>query len=221
MSTEAKPTTSRMRRLLERLGRYYSVALLVALCALLGFAWLADGVMESEFADFNRSVMLSIHSYQSPTLDSFALAASYLGSVVPTSIIVAIVGTAFLLRRRRIDAIALGSVMLGSLVLVFVLKATFHQIRPQVFVPLSLETSFSFPSGHTLTAFCLWGFFAEWLIRQNPREPWRWLAAVPLIAIAATIGLSRIYLGVHWPTDVAAGVLVAVIWTTTVVIITN
>jgi undecaprenyl-diphosphatase len=202
----------RGRRLVEIVGSFYTLALLVAAGALWLFGELADEVMAEEFAELNRSILLWIHSFANPTFESMAHTLSWIGSVYGVVIIVGFTLAQWLKRKRFIDAGALLMTVIGSVSLTIVLKQVFRQIRPQVFPPLAIERSFSFPSGHTLTSFCLWGFLACWIVIQNPKEPWRWFVAILCLGFAAMVAASRMYLGVHWPTDVTAGILIATFW---------
>src|SRR6185436_15397566 len=111
-------------------------------------------------------------------------------------------------RRAAID---LAIVMTGAVVLGNVLKLAFARARPEIYFGLAPPT-YSFPSGHALYAACLFGALAC-LIADRILDPMRgaalWAGAVLL---AGAIGVSRIYLGVHYPSDVAGGYLVAVFW---------
>jgi len=85
------------------------------------------------------------------------------------------------------------------------LKALVHRPRPQPFFGYPQPNTYSFPSGHALISLCFYLALAE---IEGRKRAWR-LAAV-LFAVA--IGLTRIYLGVHYPTDVAAGFATAIAW---------
>ena len=94
----------------------------------------------------------------------------------------------------------------GGELLIIGLKALFHRPRPsEVFAGLG----YSFPSGHSFFAVTLYGMMAYWLTRATPARRWVWVPAVLLIL---AIGFSRIYLGVHYASDVLAGFCVGLPW---------
>jgi diacylglycerol kinase (ATP) len=97
-----------------------------------------------------------------------------------------------------------------------VLKMIFQVPRPELFERLQAVTpgSYSFPSGHALRATGMFGFLAAVLVAGGPRRVWRWLAAAGCVLVAAAVCWSRVYIGVHWPTDVAAGAAAAAAWVT-------
>jgi undecaprenyl-diphosphatase len=101
--------------------------------------------------------------------------------------------------------------MAGAGVLDGTLKLAFHRLRPDPFFGAK-PTTYSFPSGHALISFCFYGLIAG-MVNFQLEKRWQralvWCAAGLLIGM---IGLSRIYLGVHWPTDVVAGYAAAMIW---------
>jgi undecaprenyl-diphosphatase len=211
---EQPATQPRARRLLERLVSFYGIALAIGAGTTLLFAWLADEVLESEFADFNRSVLLAIHRHADPTLDSLALSITWFGSVVGV-IVLTLLFIFWLVRSRRVvDAWILAVAMGGAGLLSSTLKVVFHQTRPEVFPRLAPAMNFSFPSGHSLMSFTYWGFLAVLLVLQNPRGAWRWGVACCALVLAGLVALSRLYIGVHWPTDVVAGMLLAIAWLT-------
>jgi undecaprenyl-diphosphatase len=203
---------SRSRRLLKALTSYYGIALLVAIACTYGFSWLADEVLEGEFGNLNSSVLLAIHAHRSVTLDNLAFTVTWLGSSWGVMTIGVLLTGALLLMRRYVDLATFAAVLVGATLMVATFKLVFHQLRPQVFTPLVVESNYSFPSGHSLTSFALWGFFAWWIVSIRPKDVWRWALALLGIVIAALVALSRLYLGVHWPTDVTAGVFLGFGW---------
>jgi membrane-associated phospholipid phosphatase len=203
---------SRTQKLLKAITSLYAIALAIAIGCAVAFGWLADEVLEHEFVKVNTAILLGIHAHDTPTLDRIALMITNLGSVYGIAILGLLLATGLLLSKRYVDFMTLLAVLIGAGVLVGTFKLLFHQARPQVFVPLAPEHDYSFPSGHSLSSFCLWGFFAWWIVSMGHRDVWRWLLAILGLSIAVLVALSRLYIGVHWPTDVIAGMLLAFMW---------
>ena len=191
------------------------VSLVIAVLAIFLFAWLAENVAEQHTLAFDSSVRAAVHSLASPTLTRVMFAISFMGS----SGLIASALLAFALFRHfewRRAAIWLVVTLAGALVLDLTLKFAFHRPRP---VPLfgAIPHSFSFPSGHSLFSFCFYGVLAGLLagrVRSMSARVLIWLVAALLVL---AIGLSRIYLGVHYPSDVIAGYLAGTIWAATMV----
>ena len=220
------PNPFEMLQLLKRLARFWKeqghprlmsfvatagfVWLGVCLILLLGLAQLAEEVLEQEAFAFDEAILLWIHQFSHPWLDQIMLMITRLGNpsvVIPLTFI----GLGWLLRQRkwRIAAIfALNCV--GGAVLSTGLKVFFGKPRPQLWPQLITETTYSFPSGHALGSMVLYGFSSYLLAQQFPMQR-RWIYGVATLLIGG-IGFSRLYLGVHWPTDVIAGYSVGFLW---------
>jgi membrane-associated phospholipid phosphatase len=99
---------------------------------------------------------------------------------------------------------------LGALILNQGLKLVFVRPRPLLWKQLIKEVSYSFPSGHALGSLVLYGFLAYLLGLQFPR--WSQLIYGLAAGLIGAIGLSRLYLGVHYPTDVMAGYAIGFLW---------
>jgi membrane-associated phospholipid phosphatase len=124
-------------------------------------------------------------------------------------------GILMFLKRRRDRALLVVVTMSGAEVLLSILKRHFHRQRPEPFFDTRLPPSYSFPSGHALLSFCCYGLLAA-LGSAYLRGRIRWLIRICAAALILAIGVSRIYLSVHYPTDVIAGYLVAIAWTAVV-----
>jgi undecaprenyl-diphosphatase len=101
--------------------------------------------------------------------------------------------------------------MAGAAVLDVVLKLAFHRVRPTAYFGTS-PGSFSFPSGHALGSLCFYGALAVILSAHITKKKTRAIIWTVALGIAGIIGLSRIYLGVHYPSDVLAGYSAGVVW---------
>lgn len=198
-------------RLIRKLGWVYALGLGLAFALLALFADLAEDVLEGEFAALDHAILHALHARSSPALDWLALSLSTLGDVPATALITAAAMAALLALRRPLDAATLLIAIAGGGCLTLVLKQIFRQPRPALFESLAPETSYSFPSGHALMSVCLYGFLSMLILRLSPRA---WPAALAVLLIPMGIMWSRLYLGVHWLTDVLAGSLAACFWLT-------
>jgi len=186
-------------------------ALLVAVAAVFVFGWLSEEVLEGDTQRVDMFVRTSVHQHATPGLTRLMEAFSFLGSVgTITSLCLVILAALLYLRRRRMAAL-LGITMIGMVVLDEALKLSFHRPRPEAFFGPT-PSSYSFPSGHAFGALCFYGVLAAILaprVRGRIAKWAIWSAAVLLIAM---IGFSRIYLGVHYPSDVVAGYAAGAVW---------
>ena len=195
----------------ERRARW---ALLACAAACLGlFVWLAIATSSGAVESFDESVRWGIHRFAPTDLTLLAGGVSLLGSVAVIAPLFVIAFVGFYAAGRRRAAITLAVVMAGAVVLENGLKYALHRARPEPFFGVAPET-YSFPSGHALFSACFYGTLA-WIFAAGTRNRRARAAiwALSLVLIAA-IGLSRLYLGVHYPTDVIAGYLVAEFWIT-------
>lgn len=191
------------------------LSLLVAALSVFLFAWIADGVAHQRMNGFDLAVRNMVHRHISPSRTTAMTLVSFLGG---NGLVVVSIVAIFLFVRARRNRAALWLVvtLAGALVLDVSLKLAFHRPRPTRFFG-PLPQTYSFPSGHALFSVCFYGVLAG-LLAGRIRSRWArsliWtLASVLILAI----GLSRIYLGVHYPSDVIAGYLTAAIWVATIV----
>lgn len=112
---------------------------------------------------------------------------------------------------RRRDAAYLAAAAFGAEAIDQVLKACFQRPRPEAFFGLA-PANYSFPSGHALVSLCFYLTLAETVIEKDWSRRRRLATRAGGVLFAGAIGLSRIYLGVHYPTDVLAGYAAAVAW---------
>jgi undecaprenyl-diphosphatase len=185
--------------------------LLVAAITLFIFGWLAEEVLEGDTKQFDTFVRTAVHQLATPGLTRLMQAFSFLGSVaaVTTMCLVAICVSLYFRRARTAALLAI--TMLGVAVLDVALKHAFHRPRPTAFFGPT-PSSYSFPSGHAFGALCFYGVLAAILaalVRRRVMKFFLWMAAALLIGM---IGFSRIYLGVHYPSDVIAGYLAGAVW---------
>jgi undecaprenyl-diphosphatase len=193
------------------------ISLAVAVLALFLFAWLGSEVHGGDTQHFDQVVREWVHRYASPGMTRTMTAISLLGyNVLIVELVIAFAVFAKLRWRRA--AVWLAVAMAGSLLLDLTLKYLYHRARPTAYFGTAPH-SYSFPSGHALCSFCFYGVLAGLFSARIKSLSLRlavWFAAVALVV---AIGLSRIYLGVHYPSDVLAGYLAATVWVGTVIVL--
>ena len=181
---------------------------LAAFAAVL-FLGLAAAVEEDGAMGFDMALRADVHRLTSPLLTLIASNMTWLGSLGALAVFGAIAAAILMRAHRRDDAALLAVTMAGALALENGLKYLFHRARPPPFFG-SDPTSYSFPSGHALFSLCFFGMLAILVGRAAPSNVVKaglWIATGLLVL---TIGATRIYLGVHYPSDVLAGYLVAI-----------
>jgi undecaprenyl-diphosphatase len=203
-------------RMIEVLGLELFAGLILAIICLAVFVWLADKIFSGSTMAFDESIREAIHQASSPALTQLMILASFIGSfsfLFPLGILVFLI---LLYLRRKRALILFLLTMAGELSLEPILKNLFQRARPAAFFDYLAPASYSFPSGHAFAALCFFGVLA-WLITSRLEKALLsyliWLLAVLLIFL---IGVSRVYLGVHYPTDVIAGYLTAFVWVITI-----
>jgi len=188
-----------------------------AMLALFLFAWLGNEMVQGDTQHFDQAAREWVHRYASPGMTRAMTAISLLGyNVLIVELVVALVVFAKLRWRRA--AVWLTVAMAGSLVLDLTLKYIYHRTRPTAYFGMAPH-SYSFPSGHAMCSFCFYGVLAGLLSARTKPLGWRILIWFTAAALVIAIGLSRIYLGVHYPSDVVAGYLAATVWVGTIIVL--
>lgn len=195
-----------------------ALVLLVGLC-LLFFRNIAEEVGEGDTRAIDRSIIYALRTPGDPHrpvgpgwLLSAAIDATSLGSVTVLAIIVILVCGLFLSLRRWREALLLLLASGGGLLIVNWLKDMFQRDRPPLILHAVPAVNASFPSGHaTLTAtvfLTLGALIAHFAERRRVRV----YALASGVILSVMVGCSRVYLGVHWPTDVLAGWCIGSAW---------
>jgi membrane-associated phospholipid phosphatase len=169
----------------------------------------ADGI-----AGLDRPALDAAMSIRTPTGNRIITAYTDLGGAVEMPILATIAALALALAWRQWSPVVLIAITgLGSLLLTMIGKAAVGRTRPPLVDAVApFESSFSFPSGHSLNSLALAGIVAYLLVRRQ-RTAWARALTITLAsAFAVTMGLSRVYLGHHWLTDVLVAWALALAW---------
>ncbi len=160
------------------------------------------------------AVQLKLHAITNPWFYALMRALTQIGSIAIFCTALAVVLAGLLWRDHLRAAGILAYAIAGALILNYSFKNLFHRARPDLTWSLHDEPTFSFPSGHAFFSTVLYATLC-WLALRRGISPWR--VVPPAIILPLAIGLSRVYLGEHYPTDVIAGWLCGAIWTLTVI----
>lgn len=148
-------------------------------------------------------LLLWIHAHASPALDSAFRLSHELGTLPTCAVIVAVAAAWLLGRGKRAEALLFVVLGLTTLELQEGLKALFTRPRPHLWTWVIPQADYSMPSGHALAAATFYPLLAWAVARRWPRAALP--ACVLAVALALFIGVGRLYLGVHWPSDVLVG----------------
>ena len=179
------------------------------LLPLWGFAELADEVREAEAFPFDEPVLQFAHALARDGFDKAFVLFSALGyqyGVVPFD---ALLVLTLAIKRRAREGLFAGVAIIGSALLNLATKAAFARERPSLWESIAPETNFSFPSGHAMGSMTL--AWVLMLLCWHTR--WRWPVTIVAALFTLLVGLSRVYLGVHYPSDILAGWTAASVWT--------
>ena len=212
-------------RPLGRLRPYLEQRTLIAIVLIAGCAWIfalvADEVMEGESHAFDTRLLLALRNPADPSdplgpgwLQEFGRDMTALGGIgVLTGITLAATGLLWLQGKRGRAWLVLASV-LGGQILSSVFKMGFDRPRPDLVPHGSIVYTASFPSGHSMMAAVTYLTLGALLAQSQERPALRVYIMTLAVLVTAAVGISRVYLGVHWPTDVLAGWVAGAAWAT-------
>lgn len=207
----------------ERLGRtglILVLGLVLGIGSLIVFGKLADEVLDQETMRLDNAVLNGLRQFGSPTLTAVSRVLSALGAEI-LAVFLVILAISLAWQRRWLAVVELLLITFGAQLLNTLLKDLFQRTRPAPLEgPLGsvfAAQAFSFPSGHAMVsaAFYLFVAYLSWRILRGRL---RLVVVAGLLTLIGLIGVSRLYLGVHFFTDVVAGYLTGFIWTDAVII---
>ncbi len=175
-------------------------------CSLLLFAifgLITESVIQGHTKELDRAVSMAFHSIQNPLLDAIMKLVTWAGSAIPIVLAILLMAYWALRRGDRRAAMILAGVAIVNQNANITLKLLIARPRPTLFSGIELPSSYAFPSGHAMAAAAVVGTIGVLMVRFRPSLTVPVAISTPLLILL--IGLSRIYLGVHWPTDVLAG----------------
>ena len=197
-------------------GRYLSAYAIVGAIAVVVFITLFLFIghavpMRDALTRGDAAVNAWMESHNTEPGETIFKIVSWIGAPVLVATVVITVAV-FTRRRDWFHALAVVFVTGGGLVLTEVLKLTFHRARPLTASEFMTHPTYSFPSGHAMNSMIAYGFLAV-LLLDRARDRTRRIAIVlSALLLTGAIGFSRVYLGVHFVTDVVGGWLAGAAW---------
>lgn len=192
---------------------------LLASLAILGFAILASVVAQDGTMGFDRPIVTALRTAADLTvprgprwLTEAMIDITALGGATVLTLVTAIVaGFLLIARRTRLALLVALGVSVGA-IFAATLKALIGRARPDIVDHLVHETSLSFPSGHAMNSAIVYLTLAALLARSQESRTVRAYLMTVAALLTLVIGVSRVYLGVHWPSDVIAGWSIGAVW---------
>lgn len=198
-----------LKKLITAHWRSLLVLLIGVFLPLLVFGELAEDVWENEGGfPWDVPILLAIHTTAQPQLDVFTTTLTKFGvfwGVFPVATVIALV---LLYQRRWRSLTFLLTTLLGSIVINRTAKALLHRVRPHLWPSPAPEFDYGFPSGHAMSSMTL----VAALVILTWRTRWRWWVLIFGGLFVLAIGWTRLYLGVHYPSDILAGWMASLAW---------
>ena len=172
------------------------------------FGMFAEDVWSHEGFSWDKPLLRALHALETPLLNRVMVAITDLGSAPVMAGLTALLIAFFIYKKRWLRMWFVGIAMGGASALNLMAKAGFQRQRPHLWKPIIPEIDFGFPSGHAMvsTAFVVTVILLLWPTR------WRAVALIVGSLFALAVGTSRVYLGVHYGSDVAAGWCASLAW---------
>lgn len=180
------------------------------------FLRLAHSVLENEVIFFDAAITQMVISFRSPALTETMMLITFLGGQLFLTLAISV--TILLLwNAHKKDASIFGFIFLSGMGLNLLLKEIFQ--RPRPLHPLVNELQYSFPSGHAMNSFVFYAALTYFVFWHMKNKKWGFWFSVLAGVLVLLIGTSRVYLGVHFPSDVLAGFLAGLCWLGIVILV--
>lgn len=198
-------------------AEFLGLDLTIGAVILIGAGWIFGGIAEDVVTGdpltvVDREIAVWLHLHATPTLTGAMKFISLLASWPVVMGIWLFMAIYFVWNRSNYRLLALTLTIPVGMLLNVMLKFAFHRSRPTWDDPTLMIASFSFPSGHAMAATLLYGFLAAFGVRKVQAWRWRVLSVLAAGMLVALIGFSRLYLGVHYLSDVLAGMAAGSAW---------
>lgn len=190
------------------------IVLPIFVLSVIAFSILAYIIVSDRSLAFDEAVLTAINARANSGLDRFFVLFTELASSIVIAAATLILTVYFVIKKKYKKAAFIALVIGGSALVTYLLKLLFERLRPDLWEWIITETQFSFPSGHATASAAI----AIVIVLLFWRTKWRFIAMLLSGIYVLLIGISRMYLGVHYPTDILGGWLVALGWSALVIL---
>ena len=194
------------------LAAFLTVGLVLSVAAVSIFALIASAVHSGATQGFDDNVLRWLSARRSPLLDEIMLEITALGTGLVLLVLAAVASVFLWLTNHKWSVYVLLVGIVGGKLLNTLLKGIFERQRPSVVEWVTEVHSPSFPSGHAMSALVVYGSVAYLVGRLEPTRRLKYVTWIVTAILVAGIGVSRMYLGVHYPSDVLAGFVAGLAW---------
>lgn len=207
-----KSTNTFTKKYFQKLPLRFLTLLILFAAAIFFFVYIMDEVLwEKEDAADNRVFVYLTAHVISPGLTGFMKGVTYCASATFLKIAYGVLVVLYLVRKDWKRSLEIAVIGIGGFVVNYIMKISFHRLRPPDPLIEKLE-NFSFPSGHATSAFIFYGLLTYLVWKTELPKLYKYILGTLFILFSLLIGFSRVYLRVHFPSDVLAGFCIGFAW---------
>jgi len=214
----ARHSASRRRRLWWGVVSIVTLGLLASAATLIMLTEAHQEIIEPQTQSMDLALLDQTHTLANPAATTFMQVITLPGSAPALALVVLVSAIILFLRHAWVEALGLIAASACAGLLDAILKLWFHRARPSVEWALASEPTFSFPSGHAMLSLVVYGMLLYLILRLSHSFLIGAAASLIALPLILAIGLSRVYLGVHYPSDILAGYLAGAIWLLAVIV---
>jgi undecaprenyl-diphosphatase len=207
-----RTSTGRVRDFRLAVGVFLFGGAIVAVAGIFAFVWVAVHVERGATQSLDDAIMRWMGTHRIGWLELAFAQITLLGTGIVVLMIVGVAALFLWLTRHKYSALLLLVATGGGIALNNLLKLAFDRPRPQLFPWAATALSSSFPSGHAMSSTIVYVTVAYLAARLQHRRGARWVTMILAAVVVLLVCASRVYLGVHYPSDVAAGIVIGLAW---------
>ncbi|MCA1058503.1 phosphatase PAP2 family protein [Rossellomorea aquimaris] len=194
-------------------GVFVAVSFVCLMVFTWGFVSIVEEWKENEIARFDNGVFDIVRGTISPKLTEIMTSITFLGGIKGITVFTVCVVLILLFMKKYPLALFVSITIVTGAGFNGLLKWIFKRERPDI-EALIQQGGYSFPSGHSMSSFIFYGSLAFILFRASDRKRYKWASVMVVATLVLLIGLSRVYLGVHYPSDILGGFTAGGAWLT-------